>query len=359
MTGCGTVTLTIPDNCRVNVPGASLNLVVTAPGDFKMSVTWVKLRRVRLIGFRENLSRIAFVTLTPGLTVVGLPTLHGSLPTWSGVKLSRGEIVLHGLDERIHQQTDRETRWGLISLAADDLAAYCRVLSGVDLITSVAAKILRPPSAAVTHLLRLHGKVCRLAEREPELVGHREVARALEQDLLHALVNCLTGERAQEGRATNRRHAEIMVRFEDVLAAHDDQQLSMAEVCAAIAVRERTLRVCCAEFLGMSPSSYIRLRRLNLVRAALRQADPATTSVATLARRFGFSELGRFAVVYRTVFGETPSATLGAPSKIRDLLLPNSHRRHIPSSLTLAPTGGGRAARRRRRGDDLPRRPRA
>jgi transcriptional regulator GlxA family with amidase domain len=49
---------------------------------------------------------------------------------------------------------------------------------------------------------------------------------------------------------------------------------------------------------------------LNGARSALRRADPATASVAEIARRCQFPELGRFAVTYRTVFGEMPSSTL-------------------------------------------------
>jgi AraC-like DNA-binding protein len=50
------------------------------------------------------------------------------------------------------------------------------------------------------------------------------------------------------------------------------------------------------------------LRRL--ARFALRRADPTTATVAEIARRFQFSELGRFAVAYRRIFGEMPSITL-------------------------------------------------
>jgi transcriptional regulator GlxA family with amidase domain len=46
------------------------------------------------------------------------------------------------------------------------------------------------------------------------------------------------------------------------------------------------------------------------VRAALSSADPTTTSVAEISRRYHFNELGRFAGYYRTHYGETPSATL-------------------------------------------------
>jgi len=44
--------------------------------------------------------------------------------------------------------------------------------------------------------------------------------------------------------------------------------------------------------------------------AAVRCADPANTSVAEIARIYQFHEPGRFAVTYRTVFGEMPSTTL-------------------------------------------------
>ncbi len=108
----------------------------------------------------------------------------------------------------------------------------------------------------------------------------------------------------------------------------------MPELCAAIGVPERTLWTRCANFLGMGPSRHIRLRRLILVRAELRRADPATASIVEIASRYGFSELGRFTSVYRTVFGETPLTTLwSVRSRVRDAAMPNLHRlRRVSSS---------------------------
>jgi transcriptional regulator GlxA family with amidase domain len=159
-------------------------------------------------------------------------------------------------------------------------------------------------------LLRLLAKACRLAESKPKMIAHPEVARAIEQDLLHVLVNCLISNDALKYSAPNRHHADIIARFEDVLAAHPERYLQISELCAAVGVPERTLRMCCAEFLGMSPNRYLRLRRLNMVRAVLRRTDSPPTSVEEAARCYGFSELGRFAAIYRTMFGEMPSATL-------------------------------------------------
>jgi AraC-like DNA-binding protein len=104
-----------------------------------------------------------------------------------------------------------------------------------------------------------------------------------------------------------------MIRLEEVLAEHLSQPPSITEFCELLGVSDRTLRSCCAEFLGMSPARYVRLRQLREVRSALRDADPDTTNVAEIAHRFGFAELGRFAGTYRATFGETPSTTLQRP----------------------------------------------
>jgi transcriptional regulator GlxA family with amidase domain len=101
-----------------------------------------------------------------------------------------------------------------------------------------------------------------------------------------------------------------MARFEEALGKQGDERLAMPALCKEIGVAERTLRMCCTEFLGVSPTRYLMLQRLNKARSALRRADPAMSSVAEVARNHQFVELGRFAVAYRATFGESPSVTL-------------------------------------------------
>ena len=165
-----------------------------------------------------------------------------------------------------------------------------------------------PAARDTARLRRLHAQACRLAETRPKVLAHPEVAGAIEQGLIHALVTCLAAEVRDDGSARGH-HTRIMVRFEEVLADHPNRPLPMPHLCALVGVTERSLRFCCAEFLGISPSRYVLLRRLKAVRIALRDADPATASVAEIAGRCGFTELGRFAGAYQTAFGESPSTT--------------------------------------------------
>jgi transcriptional regulator GlxA family with amidase domain len=84
----------------------------------------------------------------------------------------------------------------------------------------------------------------------------------------------------------------------------------VSELCAELGIASRTLRYCCSKYLGVGPKRYRHLQRMYFARAALLDAGADQTSVTKVATQFGFLELGRFAVEYKAMFGESPSATL-------------------------------------------------
>ena len=149
-----------------------------------------------------------------------------------------------------------------------------------------------------------------MAEVRPVILVDAEAAHGLEQQLIHALVECLSAGPAHETAPATLRHQDIVVRFEGLLEAQPERNLRIAEICAALGVSEKTLRSVSAEHLGMSPTRYLRLRRMYSVHHTLRNGGPDAASVSEVARRYGFCDLGRFAADYRDLFGELPSATL-------------------------------------------------
>jgi transcriptional regulator GlxA family with amidase domain len=165
----------------------------------------------------------------------------------------------------------------------------------------------------MARLQRLHAAAVQLAESAPEIIAHPDAAHGLEQALIEALVACLGGGAAGEDTLA-RRHTLVMRRFRRAVEQNPDQPLYIPELCAAIGVSDRTLRVCCQEQLGMSPKRYLLLRRMHLARGALRDSAPGMTTVTEIATQYGFWQFGRFAGEYKSLFGEAPSATLHRPS---------------------------------------------
>jgi AraC-like DNA-binding protein len=311
MAESGTLTFSDPDGYAAGFGDARIDLTITGAGDFKAGLTRLKLKDLNIYRCCESLPRIAYISLPPEQMFLSFPIGAVSLIS-DGFALRNGHIILHGRGERTHQQSNGACQWGLISLSPEQFTSCGKALTGQAIAPPHASRILRPARADVLRFQRLFAQACRLAEAaRQKLIERPEVARALEQELLHAIINCLAANETDDNPKTRHHHAAVMVRFEETLRKRIDQKLSMPALCAELGVPARTLRMCCAEFLGVSPTRYLLLQqRLNKARRALRRADPSKASVAEVARSHQFLELGRFAVTYRTTFGESPSATL-------------------------------------------------
>jgi AraC-like DNA-binding protein len=310
MPGGGTRTFLEPDQYEATLAQAQIEAVIVPRGEFRARLTWAELHHLQLLRCEEDSPRVAYVRLAPGLSFVTFPGGSGALPVWRGKEMQPGDIMFHSRGERLHQSTPGPSVWNAITMDPVQLERYGRALSGKPFPPYGEGRVLRPSARPAARVRRLHAQICRLAETKSKIVSHPEVARAMEQGLIQTLVACLTTDSARTNEYAYRHHARIMIRFEEVLAEHPGRTLRMSELCELIVVSDRTLRSCCAEFLGMSPAQYMLLRRLKEARRMLRDADPNVVHVADVAHRFGFTQLGRFAGSYRAIFGETPSTTL-------------------------------------------------
>jgi AraC family ethanolamine operon transcriptional activator len=284
-------------------------LVLTAPGDFRGDLTWVKLKDTSIVQGCENLARIGYVQVAPGMVLLSLALDLGAPDAWGGATLGKGDGYVHGAGGRVHHRTAGASRWTWIAIAQERLDAHCRALLQTGFSAPSSPIIVHPGTESFSRLSRLVADACRIATSKRGVVAHREAMRALELHVLDAAVECLTTTRSREPRS---RRAAVVADFEDVLETCG-QDTHLPAILAMLGRTERVLRSACAECLGMSPNEYRRLRRLNRVRSALLHAQ-AAASVSEIAAAFGITELGRFAGEYRTAFGETPSVTLRSAS---------------------------------------------
>jgi len=103
--------------------------------------------------------------------------------------------------------------------------------------------------------------------------------------------------------------AKIATSLRAVLHENLEAAISISDLCERMGVRERTLYVACQEAFGKPPKRLLHKLRLNATKRQLSQPF-AHTDVTSVALRFGFLHLGRFAAEYRSLFGELPSVTL-------------------------------------------------
>jgi AraC family ethanolamine operon transcriptional activator len=98
--------------------------------------------------------------------------------------------------------------------------------------------------------------------------------------------------------------------------AYPNDPSSVADLCGAARVSQRTLQYAFLENVGVTPKAYLQAIRLNGVRRELRRSGP-TAKVADIANRWGFWHMGQFAADYRKLYAELPSDTLGRSGKLQ------------------------------------------
>jgi hypothetical protein len=169
-----------------------LGLLITGRGQFRARLTQVKLHRLRLSAAEEQLSRIAFVAVPADLILVSLPIGDRPAPIWGGMERRADEIMVLGPGQRLHARTDGPSRWGSIWLPAEEFVRYGRALIGPTFAVPSSARWWRCLRAAGRRLRHLHRAGIRMAEFRPGTIVGAEAAHGLEQQLIHALVECLS-----------------------------------------------------------------------------------------------------------------------------------------------------------------------
>jgi AraC-like DNA-binding protein len=319
MPSSATRTFTDPQMYFAGIRNLQIDGVITKRGEFRAESTRIDLHRLWIHRIDENLPRIMRITPTGKRSLILFAT-NPNQPNMqvNGVEMSQAQIAMFGLDWPCYLRSSAACEWGTMALTPEDLTAASGAIIGRPLTPSSFPRSIRPPSTYCARLLRLHEAAGHLAKTAPDILAKPEVARAIEEALVEAMILCLTEGHLDDVRNVHRHRARVMRRLEEVLISTPDRPLYMPQLCATVGASYTTLRDCCQDYLGMSPKRYLWLRRMHLVCKALGIADAENTTVTMIATDYGFWELGRFAVAYRSLFGEAPSATLRqSPEEIK------------------------------------------
>lgn len=104
----------------------------------------------------------------------------------------------------------------------------------------------------------------------------------------------------------------VISRAIDFMHDHADEPITVAEIARHCSISVRTLQEGFHRHLSQPPLQHLRQIRLAKARASLKTANPYQDTVRSIAFRWGFGHLGRFASDYQAAFGELPSVSLRA-----------------------------------------------
>jgi AraC-like DNA-binding protein len=140
----------------------------------------------------------------------------------------------------------------------------------------------------------------------PLVLGH--AGRLLAAVTLEVFPNSATSLPTPYDRTDS--HPVLLRRAIDFLESNLANDIGLADLADAVHVTPRAVQYMFRRHLDTTPLQYLRRLRLHHAHLDLVAGDRLHTTVTEIAARWGFAHTGRFAVLYREIYGQSPHATL-------------------------------------------------
>lgn len=152
-------------------------------------------------------------------------------------------------------------------------------------------------------------KDCVLADDNtatPLVLGH--CSRLLATVTLSTFPNTIVPEPRSRDRTDS--GSVLLRRALSYIEANAANDIALADIARAVHVTPRAVQYMFRRHLDCTPLQYLRNLRLDLAHQDLLAAQRQDQTVTEIAARWGFMHTGRFAVLYRQTFGQSPHETL-------------------------------------------------
>ena len=165
-------------------------------------------------------------------------------------------------------------------------------------------------SAYLPQLRNMLANVISAAKANSEFLTRANVIAELEHELISLLVQNICHTSSPQVRLPHRKRDLAVEQIQRMIVDSKNKLFSVADLCAATKVSQRTLRYAFFDRYGVTPKAYLKAIRLNGVRRELKSSFSLCTKINKVAMDWGFWHMGQFAADYRRHFGELPSQTL-------------------------------------------------
>lgn len=136
------------------------------------------------------------------------------------------------------------------------------------------------------------------------------IVTGMAQLLAGALLECYPSNVTEQDGADQPALPDTLKEAVSFIHRHAAGEVGINDVAAAVHLTPRAVQYLFRRQLDTTPTEYMRRVRLSRAHQDLIAASPSTATVTEIAQRWGFAHTGRFAVLYRQTYGQSPHGTL-------------------------------------------------
>jgi len=201
----------------------------------------------------------------------------------------------------------------VFSLTEDKLNASCDLLSLPNIRTLINKnEVFKCQSEKMAEFRRwLHTVKIELTSLDSS-VRDKHYLHHIEQEIIDRILMILTENRFVTKSRSRKRDIALSI-AEKYISEPNRGIVTIAELCDAANICERTLEYAFRERYGITPKTYTLVYRLNSARKQLRKTQPGAALVSEIARQHGFWHMSDFSAGYKKLFNELPLSTLNRP----------------------------------------------
>ena len=144
----------------------------------------------------------------------------------------------------------------------------------------------------------------------PDTAHQPLIVAGLAPLLAGALLECFPSNVTEQDLVDEPALPETLREAVSFIHRHAAADVSINDVAAAVHLTPRAVQYLFRRQLATTPTEYIRRVRLSRAHQELLAGAPSETTVTEIAQRWGFAHTGRFAVLYRQTYGQSPHTTL-------------------------------------------------
>ena len=216
-------------------------------------------------------------------------------------------VAVYGAGAAHEGASHGDSSWGLLALRGMVVERLLELPRGSPIARPGGYGMLICDPASWRRAASLLRAFADVATTDPAVFEIEAARRSLRASVLEIAQDLLAGpwdgERPRLLRRSPARQ-RIVRAAEESLRAAPGRAITTVDLAAALGVSQARLRLAFRSTFGIGPQHYLRLRRLTLLRRALRSARRDGPSPQDVALAHGFWQLGRLVRDYRDLFSE-------------------------------------------------------